>query len=119
MANNPETLFPSISCPASVNKTGSMPKNGNVAEPGFAGVAPGRGKEAAGGERVHVHEGFEEGAHLHEHAARLAGAFARGLLGSRSRARQVTQARRQGGKGGDADVREVFAREQPPRGVCA
>ena len=43
MANKPETSFPSISCPSSESRTGSIPKNGNVAEPGFVGVAPGRG----------------------------------------------------------------------------
>ena len=43
IANNPDTSLPSISCPSSVNNTGSIPKNGNVAEPGLVGVAPGSG----------------------------------------------------------------------------
>ena len=33
-----------ISLPASSSKIGSIPKKGNVAEPGFSGIAPGKGE---------------------------------------------------------------------------
>ncbi len=32
--------IPVNTCPCSLSTTGSMPKKGNVAEPGFVGVAP-------------------------------------------------------------------------------
>ncbi len=44
IASNPDTSFPSISSPDSVSNTGSIPKNGNVADPGFVAVAPGNGE---------------------------------------------------------------------------
>ena len=45
MAKTPVTPLPSISVPFSGSSTtGSMPKKGKVAEPGFVGVAPGNGE---------------------------------------------------------------------------
>ena len=43
-ASKPDTLLPSISIPSSVKRTGLIPKNGNVADPGFVGVEPGKGE---------------------------------------------------------------------------
>ena len=46
MAKTPVTPLPSISVPFSGSSTtGSMPKKGKVAEPGFVGVAPGSGDD--------------------------------------------------------------------------
>jgi len=45
IANTPVTSFPSNSVPVTgSNTTRSIPKNGNVADPGFAGVQHGKGE---------------------------------------------------------------------------
>ena len=44
MARSPEALLSVISSPASVSKTGWIPKKGSVADPGLVGVAPGNGE---------------------------------------------------------------------------
>ena len=43
MQRLPRTSLPSMILPSSSTSTGSTPKKGRVAEPGLAGVAPGRG----------------------------------------------------------------------------